>query len=620
MTSTDDADRGVAFVATREDQEYADNLYVLDLAVKGCIDHSEQVALLISTCRNEWLTANAAFVDLRYILERPFDRELVDLVSERLAAGDTAGARKLADEAAFQASQASDKLAVWSRRDELWSHLQESVSRLDTRDRDRVTLVLSEHEHVAGGRRGNADGGYLSISRLQTSRGRHVLELLRRTQRRLSSIAFALGQAVSLEERRQWLAATSERAETQLFFAGDDEPAGLAWTEVVDALSTSPAPDRPSALEDLGLGKLPAGADATVQGEAVESIFAACEATMGRVRGDLSDSLRPNVAVARLPAPFVLDFTPKHPPLGEAGTSFGIEEARANVHPPPDEATVALLCAAVPEESFADGPLYQYVRTDARDDTATVTRAALCALENAADAGADVVVMPECFLPYDRRVEVEDVAEQLGVGLIAGVEHQGDRAGRAINEVAILTPGGSGPIAQRKQRPSIYELRSPAFAADGQLRVCSDTALGTLAIIVCSDYLELDVLWAIASHDPRPDTLVVCSRNPHPTVFEALASADAARLHANVIVVNSCPNGAGPPATEASSEGTIVICPSRSVPRLEPTVRIPLDLKWMIGGTPTLEVFRIPIAGLAARQKGRTRPGYLAAPAFVRGS
>ena len=588
--------------------------------------------MLLSTCRNQWMAANAAFADIQPVLlagrsrsgaqdellVSRLSRHPVSLAAERLESGASEDALQRFEAMVGILRQARVKLEVWERREQLTEEFEHATTTLPVGDAGRMRRLLAEQRSLRRDNRGEAVGRYLALSTIETSEGRVVLQLLAKQQVRLAGGIHALLSVaqfrVAGSERSAALAAAIERPPTLMdavepAAATPDDP----WPALSRALTTPRVTGEPTVVELLGLSAPP---DAASEQDAysTEVIRRAVE-LVESARSSLSAGIRPNRPRPALPPPFLIDVTPAPTPTGGSGTRFGVTPHVAGTPEPPASVCVGLLRCGVPQHAYAEGLLYQYDRSGEVDHAARAREIAEAAVRRAASEDVAVVVMPECFVPYDAADELAELADELGVTLIAGVEHVAAPDGRIVNAAVVCAPG-LDPVRQRKQRPSVYEAKRYAFACDGVLRVFERTPLGTLGVMICSDYLELDILWALASHEPRIDSLIVPARNPNPDLFLRVAAGDALRLHANVIVANADPGGG---SRQATGEGSIVAWPERLTGSLtEDGERMVLDASaWDDSEIPSLAVFSVTVAALAGRMKGRTDHGLAAAPAFV---
>ncbi len=80
----------------------------------------EQILLLLSTCRNCFLTANAVFVDLCLLLHPDPGTASLRSVVHQTRSADAGGLRRALREVGYLRAQCEIKLSVWDDRRQLW--------------------------------------------------------------------------------------------------------------------------------------------------------------------------------------------------------------------------------------------------------------------------------------------------------------------------------------------------------------------------------------------------------------------------------------------------------------------------------------------------------------------
>jgi hypothetical protein len=589
-----------------EDIAYADDFVVVARAVESC-SRSEEVTLLISTCRNHWMTVNAAFADLRDAvgadsLPDPISRAIYELRREHWNAADG-----LLINAAIALSQIDVKLKVWTNRQALLEELWSSARALsELRDRQRMMRLLEAHGGVASTDDHDADGRYVALSTEEHDGAGQLLREIRQLRMKLGAVVAAcraVRASATPEIRSLWDVEPEARDE--------DSP---EWATLITQLDSSGWSGDSEGRSLSHVLKLPLPDRAWPGVEAAEqfrtAVLDACTDVVEVVQDALGKSFRPNISRPPMPAPYIIDLTRMRRAATGRVRNFRKDLHRGQTTPAPEKARLALLRCGIPAASYSSADIARYVR-DGRNDTLRVGGIAKTAMHTAAKSDAAFLALPECFLPEEIVEELLVEAEELGIGLVAGVEYKRDQM---ISNAVIALPGIAGAVHQQKQTPSRYEV---PVTADGVVRKFLDTKLGVLGVVVCSDLLELDFMWALAASEPRVDTVIVCARNPHPDLFESLAAADAIRLHAHVAVVNAY----APDKDLASGQGTSVFAPRRAGTTLEPSQTIPLDVdEWDEIELPELAMWDLPVGALALRDTHDTMHGYIAAPHFTQSS
>lgn len=531
---------------------YAQTLAAIGRAIDGCGKSSEKVTLLLSTCRNEFLTTNAIFVDLSQVLGSGTKPSPLESAIAHLRDGRPGGARKSLAIARQTLAQIPQKLETWDERIALLETYGESLNGLAPSDRAWARAATASVIQPESRRGVPWDGAYLKMSTAVDSCGPH-LETLSWASRRVSN-------AIGLLEILSTATGPHGTWETQLDMRLDPTDASSeletnggpelvlqqlrkhreTWqvsevargTEVVLA-TAPPGVLGAEANQPPETHFLPLEGGAALFATTVHIAEEAIESVKERLRG----TFRPNVEHKPLPAPFVIDLSTPHvdPRTAAAFAVLRPQFAPGGTHP--DRVRVAVLGATIPEHWYVHGNHYCYDTTGEGADR--VVAAVEAAIGIARTNGVSVVVVPEYFIPRTALARVLDAATAAGVALIGGVEARAEPDGRTVNEVVVQFPGHVR-INTRKQRPSIVEPGPHMFASDGRLLVCRDTVLGDVAIVVCSDFLEADLMVALTQATGKQvHSIVVCTRNPRTDRFRELAIADATRLYANVLIANS---------------------------------------------------------------------------------
>lgn len=619
------------FSPSDADLDYARRFRNIGQVVDLC-EHSERVALLVSTLRNQWMVVNAAFVDLREVLGADGLPDPAARAFFELRRGEAAAAAKLARSSLAFTGEIRSKLTVWDQRQALHEELKDAIAHHpDALVRPEMQHWL-ERQYTGPPPPGpSAFGRYIALNLEAIPRCEEPLALVRKLEKSLS-------QALRLLLHVALLTSDDPSAQQQSFLT-NDEPAE----------ESEPAPDTPreTVWEQMRALLLASGdalkcefkeVDGTVvvtrTGVAGASVPAELpdRQALGALSGGLLDigekmiddarekleqSFRPNVAQAPMPAPFLIDLTPIE--TGGAGRvrPFKVQFADGRHDTVPDVGRIALLKSGMPESAYShtNPRLYSYDR-DAQEGALKAKEIALEGLQVAKDQGASFLALPEAFVPRNAVEALTERARELDLGLIAGLEYP-EGLGGPVNEAVIVVPGLHEPVYQRKQGPSKYEIRQSHFETDLHLKIFRRTAIGTFAVVVCSDMLELDLLWSLAADEERLDLLVICARNPLPDVFDRLALADAVRLHAHVAVVNAWPSERE--GILSSGAGTFIARPSEAQPLLDLQSH-PLNANWEEKiEPPSVLIGDLPTAEVRLRDSEASRgPGLLRAPEFTR--
>lgn len=634
------APRQTGFSPTDEDRDLAQRLADLVAAIDLC-EHAEQVVLRLSTCRNHWLTVNAVYVDL---IDAACASGELGLVRESVQRAVRPGIqnpegnlmstwrgrqRELRNRVAY-AIEARTKREVWDRRRELDADLEGAIARCDMLQRDRLLAALARHRDGQAPDGGQIDGSYLALSDVEVATAGGKLAELDDLQPIVHDLVIlGLHLIDSLEP------APSGEAAAQQTLSGMEsgdpraERVAQAWKAARQVIRKR--------HEQLGLevdGDLAAtpglgvdlGADELPEAGVVFGLIDRCADAIDGIYNEIASMFRPNAGKAPLPGPFVIDVLEHEQISAARERSFSVERAHGTVNPAPNQARVALLHCATPTRGFVGTSANKrYVSTGANADVAPwAADVARGAVRAAAQAGATALVMPEVFLPETVVSEIHDLVRETKLTVVSGVEYRTTPDGLPQNRAVVLLPGIQQPIWQLKQHPSVYETGPEQFHSDERLVVVGSTPLGVLGVVICSDYLEADLLWALARVPERLDTLVVCARNPQPQAFERLAAADAERLYAHVVIANAYEKG-----QETSGRGSVVMAPLRAsseaaagtlpMPYIDAMDRINLDLDPLDGQSPFLAIHELDLAKIRSRDNQRSGDQtWLPAPQFAR--
>ena len=635
--------------------KFAERFRLIARAIDEC-RNAELVALLLSTCRNQWMAVNGMFVDIQAILGADRLPDLASRGYHHSAAGEPAAAAKLFNEGLQLRSALAQKLRCWSKREELRAQLAAAIAspKRDPLERDRLEGWLERQGHGPSMRGRNRQAQYLRLDH-SDAHCQQEIELIERSSAKLTAALRIAHRIACLAALAETIAAgkAEEFKETDpLFELPDDtnsEPdeeqdrqaeaerklAG-AWAKLREAVLQHGAEigfvvngDEGGAVELEGPENERFRIEAMIVDEDAEALVkeppAALEGLMSRsrtvtdtVRSQIFEAFKPNVLAPPMPAPFVIDLTPDDAESSEERVRPFTVHLRNGRQRTPNTAKLALLRCGMPASAYLTTRKGHIAYDpDHNEGARQAKQIALAAVAEASKRGAAFLALPEVFLPRSAVADVVRAAEDAKVGLIAGIEYPEKRGG-PINEVLIHVPGWDEPLHQRKQGPSVEEIQHTSFESTHELFLVRNTQLGNLAVIVCSDVMELDLLWALASFEHKLDVVVICARNYKPEIFERLAIADATRLHALIAVVNSWPPR-GRDDELPSGRGTLVARPDSDQPLL-PLTEYSLPVGWDDEiDRPSIAIAELNIAEIRARELERPGAhGYITPPRFAR--
>lgn len=604
-----------------EELDYVENFGLLAATIEQT-SSSEDITLLLSTCRNVWMTVNAVFVDLRDVIgvSEAYDRLSTLLFGLGRARPDRDLDDRIED-IGLALGQVEDKLRVWDNRRDLMDELEAQIADLGVAQRSRMRALIARQKETPP-TAVIAHGRFLALNLDAEERmlaDRHLCADVCADLQAIFALARALaGLARPIGELDRSV------SETETLFTEDVEDAKTeqlqqAWSAVLDAvvaacerLQSFIEIEDPSTISADQL-------DITSARDWLTRLADAGRTAVAAARIRLGERFTPNVSPAPpMPPPYVVDLSELGAPPRSHGRAFEIERASGQVTQPEDTPRIALLRCGLAEDAYSHADPDRYVFGSAAYVNEVID-AARAAIDAAADHDCRLLAMPEVFVPQRAREELHRRATEKNLILICGCEYAPSQSSKPVNPVQISVPGIFGPALQLKQGPSKFELRAGDFAADNILRLFRSTAVGTFAVIVCSDLLEFDVVRDLADVEERLDLIVVCARSPNVKVFEGLAIADAARVYAGIAVVNARPDKpeqTGSPRKPATSDGTLIALPLRKelLPEHE---RVALDVAWSGDEPPSLALYDFPLKSIRDRDRESQGSEYLPPPAYI---
>ena len=628
---------------SESDRRFVQIFAAVGHALDGCAN-SEGVALLLSTCRNEFLTANAIFTDLRLALSSGnrgslFDRYISALQNDKMDAF-----RRDRTELGLVLSQAREKRRIWNDRGRLWDQYETAAGKLHGTSREDALSVLrvSPAQTHASGK--VWDAKYTKMSQTQ-SHCTDQLEQLAFITARCSAVYSLLQSIAGLNIKSADQASVNET----LFDAAAEDGTSdtgptVSWSKVLDELRQRVGiwEIQPKPVDGYNIIAVDLPADDPVAGwptpatvrkatfypstrpgdetrQQMHQLLALAQTCLEDAKRRLRKTFRPNVSARPLPDPFLVDLSVREPNQTGGPRTFTIQPSQVlNDKARADTCSVATLKVAIPETWHNHEGYYRYNADIA--DTAAITRLIVEAVETCGNRSVPFLFLPEYFIPREALAEVKAAAQRHDVNLIGGVEGRVNDDDSCVNEALMWFPSSDTELYQLKQGPSVYEPGRPRFAVDGRMHVIRNTHLGTIAAVVCSDFLEADIISSLAiRRDPRLHTLVVVARNPRPEIFTTLARADAVRLYAHVIVVNSTDGTTT--QTGASAEGGCIVAAPRGTGLQDPDERIQFGPLRGISvpdfPAPELLIYNLGVSGVFARTNRRSDAHWLTPSVFA---
>lgn len=599
---------------TREDAEWAKTFVTL---YKFLDNHpnSEKATLLLSTCRNAYLTANALFADIQELLGGASMSPLrsgCELVAQ--GSTDIEKLKKRFQESLGTVAQFDQKFVVWRTRQALMDSIR--AQHHVFKEQHPIDAILID-DIISGADVGPADqpdGRSAELLKIDLSERSHLepqFEALRKLRDILDAAA-RLGLSYSdglvsppapqmtLIEEEEVTPKVPAEERTSVFCAGRlARICGWTATDQDSALQvriepTYARPHNAQALTPILISQdhqsVASAAVATLLREALYSAHAIALA-----------KFKPNVSVPPMPAVFEIALPVPRPTLsGSAIQSLRLDRVLcSSAHRPPNHGKIALANLAVPvgrlnttDYAFTDMAVSELIEADFNK-----------AVHSAAEQGCLAIAFPEYSIPRAMHERLLDIANRNKLVVIGGFEGQW-QTDKLCDEVFVAIPGEPRLYHQYKQSPSLEEPQPATFHHDGVLRLFCNSPIGDFAIIVCSDYLEAATFDAWTLDGPLPDVLFVIARNQYADLYKNFAIADSFRLYCCVAVCNVLDSDAG-----ATSEGTFVVTPEKAAP-------VQLGSTVIVAGTflSGISVHEISFEAIRARERGKPAKNFFAVP------
>lgn len=594
---------------TSEDAEWARNFVALHKFLK---DHpkSEDATLLLSTCRNAYLTVNALFADVQALLggaaKSPL-RAACELV--RQESPEIPTIRRRFQEALRIIAQFDLKHAVWRDRHALKKSVDDRLLAFEDQnplDAVLVKAVLSETHIVPTD---EADGRSVELLKINLAEQRHLdhhFETLRKLRDILEACArlgisytdqVTLPQMTLIQDNREEQAAPVDKTVVHWV----DRLAELCdWTatKVGEELEVriEPTYKRPSNAHPLAPTRITHSRE----------VSAAPIATLVRealyfAHSTASSVFEPNVFESPMPSVFEIALPVPRPTLSGAEIlPVVLKRVRcSSANRPSDYGKVALAHLAVPvaklngkDFAFNDISVVEQIEADFNK-----------AVHAARSAGCLAVAFPEYSIPLRMRERLLQIANRNNLVLIGGFEGQWHEA-KLRDEVFVAIPGEPHLYQQFKQSPSLEEQQPASFYRDGLLKLFANSPIGDFAVIACSDFIESATLNAWTLDGPLPDVIFVIARNPYDALYESLAITDSFRLYCFVAICNVHDD-----EQQATAKGTFIVAPLRASP-VQHGDFVQVEGTFLTG----ISVHELPFAAIRARERGKPAYEFFAVP------
>ena len=612
--------RDVKTKYTPQDAEWATTFENLYLFLKG-FPNSEQVTLLLSTCRNAYMTVNALFVDLQVLLGDAQNPSGLRGGCELLSQGrDAAKARDRFGRAKQTVMEFESKLEVWNNRHALLDQVHRELDKLtETNPSAGVRLAaLIDETRVPDA--DLADGWSVQLFEIDPAEQPHLqryfdeLSRLHGILKVATLLGLALADAIREREPEQidWIA--PEQLANPLSKKADPLQVWKYVAQLADAcgwncrendtslfVHLSGHYDHPSntaRVSSVTITKALASAELCEEASLIADVI---RQSLYLVHFETCDFFRPNVGKAPMPDIFQISIPPpaRTPMTGYPDRlEVKVKKCSSRVAPS-NSVKIALAHLAVPVKHLnvktfrLDGDVHASIVHDVR-----------AAVVAAAAEGCKAVVFPEYSLPKRLCDELLQLATDNNVVVIGGLE--GEWLDNRLRDCAVIAiPGERSLHLQVKQVPSREEPLFDLFYHDETLHLFTGTPIGDFSVVVCSDFMELTTVQAWKQDGPLPDTVFLIARNEHPELYKNLAQADALRIYTYVAISNVLDQDG-----KATNNGSLVATPDRNKPISEGhLVQVPGKFRRNI------DVHTIELSAICAgREDGKSQRGFFSAP------
>lgn len=597
------------------DSNYAQSFKDLEDAIARC-SQSDNVALLLSTCRNAYLTLNALFVEMTLAVGGGETVLPINRAADFLRNGNFPNALRDIGKAREVLKQFRTKEEVWERREELWNAFETALSQVAQPGQNQLRRVIrkSKSSNTHTGQTWNS--ALYDIDRSDRLELAESFSIVRQAHELIEAATHAVFLLCTFDAQ---LGAQEKPCQQTLFHEKGREEKGRTWEEVYEAIirlvdllqfiiSPASADDGVVTVSRDGLGTdlFVLSRDNNISRAGLRGISQGVSnavTTATKKAYSLLCQFQPNIAKPPMPDPFVIDLTPERIAPGVALKKLCLVPIGFGTpSDPPNDVTLAIAHFPVPATKYSDH--HRFTDDGVRNQ---LTEIALRLIRLAATHKSALIIFPEYAIPRSALEKLADEARNENIVLVAGlegkwIEHQ------LVNEAAVVLPHLKAIQYQRKQKPSVYEVKESAFLSDGEMKLFNSLQVGSFGVVICSDFLEMDVMSTICDPREHPDFILVPAYNPYTLLFERAAASDAVRFYTNVVVANTfCVNG------ECSSKGSLAVSPSRDMKiGCGNRVNLPGDDTYGIG---LVHMSRSAISG---RQRGKPDEGFFAPPHTMR--
>jgi hypothetical protein len=596
----------------------------------GTHPKSEEATLLLSTCRNAYLTINAEFADIQELLGGAVASPLragLEMIDQGSLDGPKI--KECFQKALGTIAHFDFKKRVWKDCKKIHESILQSLATYEAKDELNARLI-SSIVHGTGPGPSNLDNGWhdhlLRLNLAKPPNLQTYFKTLNKLRDLLDAIArFGISYVdtiiAPLPTTADLFANDDGKVETGA--ASEEVPVDRTvafWAEKI-ASSCDWATDNHGPLLRIKVKFWYLRPDAAVktdytfkrnsEGNAIARTDAAAfiREALWCAHGIAIKKFEPNISSPPpMPAVFNISLPLPRPVLTNADIQPPqLFRKPCGTHRTPNLGKLALAHLTVPvsklnlmDYAFEDNDIRRVIEAD-------VTKAVDAAKENACQA----LVFPEYSIPLTLRDSLQELATSKGITIIGGFEGSWED-NKLVDEAFVAIPGEPKLNHQFKQSPSLEEQLPSSMFHDELFYLFTHSPIGNFAVVVCSDFLEKATLDAWSLQGALPDILFVVARNPYPDLYKHFAITDSFRLYCSIAVCNVF-DGKEDGKEKTTSEGTFVVSPRRNDP---------IDMGADVGVEGTylnkITVHEIPLYAIRGRERGKPESGFFAAPRSAR--
>lgn len=605
---------------TGDDITWAHHFKAIYTLLEHC-EKSEKATLLLSTCRNAYMTLNALFSELQEVMGDVSDPPALRGGSELLL-GKELDAIRIRDRfgRAIQTLKVFEqKRDVWLERNEVWADIEQAKRALAQTDglaAREVDLVLGT---VRVPDKGMGDGFDYELLGIDLQPRPHLQALFDKIDTvytllgHLARLGWRAGIAMSRRKD------TSQQLELEVTNPDDIQqlPDNYLYevvNDIADACGWSIVRTPAGHVVELAnnysrpqnsANNITIAIPVTSHAEAVASFASSLGALIREglyfAHGELVESFRPNVAKPPMPSIFSIALPP--PVQSErrgALSPLKLHAVRCTTSDKPsDVVRIGLAHLALPFKDM-NGGTYRIPEEKTKVVTADIRKA----IRVAKESGCQAIVFPEYSMPRMMHDELCKLSESEQLIIIGGLEGEW-KHGKLLAQALILIPGEHHAHFQCKQEQSLEEEAGDSFYRDGEVRLFCNSPIGDFSVIVCSDFLQLSSLQTWTPDVQLPELLFVVARNTYHDLYVSFAKADAVRLYTSVVISNVVDED----DNRANNQGSCVVVPSKNDMVLTGT-------EHTVAGhyTKSVHAYDVSLRAIRAKSRGKPESGYLTVP------